>query len=186
MNKKKKTKVYIAIFGLAIAALMIDQVFLAPEDGIPQEAVAGAAAQYAATPAPESSSQSQSLETATSEEVLADRLDDVYATRGRRPEPLRDVFVPAESWRGQAETKKSPAEILASPEEQFRKTHHLQAIAGSGTDGSIVVSDGVGDYVVKFGQKLNGFTLVQIDKDQASTTWRRGSKRVLLKIPDPK
>jgi len=168
MTLTRSRKLCLAILGLTLVALAVDQVFLAPGTSGPKTASASSlpTANPADTaPAPQDD---QAQPAADRPATLASRLESAAEQFALAPDEMRDAFGIAETWRVELQeppppSEPEPAEPEPSAAEVFAGRHTLTSVILPSQGGSAVV-DGK---VVPRGQAVDGFTLLRLTRESA-------------------
>ncbi len=177
MQLSKTQKIYLALGVIAVAAFVVDRVFLRSGSGGPAPARAAAdtpgpaAARPPAMPAP-----APPVAVPPSDRPsLAARLDALAKDPGVDVGGMRDAFVPPPSWI--AEVKSPEPEVVEpSAAEKFAAAHTLTAVLLAGKGGCAVVNG----KVVQVGQEVDGFELVSLARECA--VFQGGQERVELRL----
>jgi hypothetical protein len=169
MTLTRSRKIVLAVLGVAVAALLVDRLALAPSASGPKQAQArptpgGGTAEVQAAPSPAAATPSAT----ETDPALAERLEATAERFQLDPEALRDGFIPAQAWLEELvepvpEAAPDPVEPQASPAEQFAEQHTLTSVILTSGGGSAVI-DGK---VVPVGQAIDGFTLVRLTRSSA-------------------
>jgi len=175
MQLSKTQKIYLALGVIAVAAFVVDRVFLGSGSRGPAPARAAAdtpgpaAAQPPPAPAPP-------LAVPRSDRPsLADRLDALAKDADVDVGRMRDAFVPPPSWI--AVTKSPEPEVVEpSAAEKFAASHTLTAVLLAGKGGCAVVNG----KVIQVGQEVDGFELVSLARECA--VFQGGQERVELRL----
>ena len=149
MRLTKERKLYIAVFGLGLVALVVDRVFLTPAgaSGAPVEPAAesptaAAPAHPAPAPAPQSGPS------------FGERLEQHAVW----PEgPLQDAFLAPDTWVGPRTAPPAAPEVQS--EAPFATRHHASAIS-SANHASFALVDGK---TLRVGDVLDGHTFVRVE-----------------------
>lgn len=169
MKLTKQRKVYVALGTAAVLALLGDRLFLDSETTGPRPAAAGVVS--AAEPnlaAPSAADQLALLPDPANS--VAGRLSRIESEHELTAGGGRDAFAPAGEWlRPTAADKSQPAD--KSGISRFTRDHKLEAVVPGLKRGCVIV-DGATMFV---GQKLNGFTLVQV-RNRSAVFERDGTK----------
>lgn len=173
MTLTKRQKISLAIFAIAIAALVVDRVFLG-EGSIP----AGASASSSPPPVTDTppASPPADVNVPSSTIRLNQRLETLWLERVRDINQPRDVFTLPEEWLNDILPKEP--EKVPEPEKDaatiFVTSHQLQAVLISGLIRCVTVND----HVLELGDELEGFKLIAIEEDSA--TFVAGDRQVTL------
>jgi len=163
MQLSKTQKIYLALGAVAVAALVVDRVFLGDGEGVsgPTEAAAAeAGVRGADRPAPVAAAPTVEVPERPS---LAARLD-ALARKGRLDAAaVRDAFVLPSEWMGEVQATAPEKASAPSAAEKFAAAHALSAVLLSNGGGCAVVND----QVVKIGQTMDGFTLLRLARESA-------------------
>jgi len=175
---RSRLAVFVAL-GVALVALVVDRLVLAPSATGPQPAAAaesppGPAAAATQPPtgpeAPPTAAETDPASPSAGPPPLASRLAAAAERFSLDPERLRDGFAPAPSWLAELTEPppSEPAEAAPEPEtpspaEAFREGHALTAVIMTQRGGSAVVNG----RVVRLGQTVDGFTLVRLTRRSA-------------------
>jgi hypothetical protein len=180
MTLSRKHKLLFAVLGVAVAALLVDWLFLRDETTGPSQAQASvnapAVVPEAAPPDPVPEPPAAAAATPDTEQPpLADRLRKVAETLGLDPTDMRDAFVPPEDWLSELK----PPEAVAPQRDlagEFAQEHRLTSVILIGTGGSAVV-DG---RAIRVGQELDGFRLTRLTPGGA--VFQSGDSQVELRL----
>jgi len=189
---RSRLAVFVAL-GVALVALVVDRLVLAPSATGPQPAAAAESPPGPAAAAPQPSAGPEALTAAAETDPastsdgpasLASRLEAAAERFSLDPERLRDGFTPASSWLAEL-TEPPPSEAAEaapepetpSPAEAFRKGHALTAVIMTRSGGSAVVNG----RVVRMGQAVDGFTLLRLTRRSAVFASKDG-KEVELRL----
>lgn len=178
----KQQKILAGLVGAGLCAVIVDRVFLAEPVAGADEAEASAVAEYAAG-TPENHAAMTTLASdfkqATGVEgTVAHRLQTYAAGHGVDSVKARDAFRPSEAWVMPAAATVEAEKPKDDPVARFAEAHRLMAVMGSG-DRAVAIVDG---QPMRVGQRLDGFTLVQIRSRAAAFAAPAG--RVELKLAD--
>ena len=183
MKLTSRQKVLLIVFGVAVAAFVVDRVYPGLGAGRPKEAEASVGMDIGAI-LPESAAafpEDAILEVPPNGwSVLAGRLETAASTHQLSLDNVRDAFHPALSWVGKPQEKKKAQKQLAPSNEnrvqEFLKNHRLQAVVVADGGGGAIIN---GRYLT-IGQEIGGFTLVSVNK--SSVALMRGRLRVVLRL----
>ena len=162
MTLPVKHKVYGAVLVVGAIAVGVDRALILPDEAaagrLPSEhyAVAQPSTTPEATP-PERPAWSIS----TARAAIADRLEEVAATRRFDLQRVPNAFVPPKSWEVAQTRETVPAGRVAA--ETFELTHTLTGVMASG-DGGYAIIDGK---TLFMGQELDGFELIRVSQRSA-------------------
>jgi hypothetical protein len=182
MTLTRSRKIVLAVLAVAVAALLVDRLVLAPSASGPKQAQARptpsggtAEAKTAALPVP------ATLSGTEADSALAERLEATAERFQLDPEALRDGFVPARAWLDELVEpvpQEEPEQVApeASPAEQFAEQHTLTSVILISGGGSAVI-DGK---VVPVGQAIDGFTLIRLTR--SSAVFAGGGEEVELRL----
>ncbi|MFO8012812.1 MAG: hypothetical protein R6X20_05835 [Phycisphaerae bacterium] len=171
MTLTRSRKIILAVLAVAVVALVVDRLVLAPPASGPKHARAAptpspadTAAKTRATPSPAAATPSETV----GRPALAERLEATAERFQLDPETLRDGFVPSQAWlvdlvEPAPEAAPEAVETQASPAEQFAEQHTLTSVILTTGGGSAVI-DGK---VVPVGQVLDGFRLTRLTRSSA-------------------
>jgi len=173
LTKRQKTS--IALFGIAVAALVIDRAFLgggsAPADASASSSPASITPTPQASEIPEEEQPPPTIR-------LRQRLETLWLEKDMNIDRSRDVFSLPESWLNDVLPKKP--EMIPPPKNDavtvFITSHKLQAVVISDQTCCVTVND----QVLELDDELDGFKLVAIEEDSA--TFEYGTRRVILKL----
>ncbi len=162
MTLSAKHKVYGAVLVVGVIAVTVDRVLILPDEAAADRPPS---AHYAVTPpsttAVASVSDNPPSSVSTVQAVIADRLEQLAASRGFDLQRVPNAFVPPTSWEV-AETPESlPAGRVAA--ETFMLTHVLTGVMAAG-DGGYAIIDGKTLFI---GQVLDGFELLSVSDRSA-------------------
>jgi len=167
MTLSRSRTIVLAVLALAVTALLVDRLVLAPSAGGPARARAASTAEGS----PSGTGEASSPAPATSPQAdpgprLADSLEAVAEPCELDPDRLRDGFVPAKAWL--EELVEPPPEAEASepqtsPATRFAERHTLTSVILTSHSGSAVI-DGK---VVPVGQTIDGFRLIRLSRRSA-------------------
>lgn len=186
MQLTRKRMTMLAVLGVGLLGLGVDQVFLGPGSATADDAAtallldAGSVDidvvrdQFAARTAPRAT------------EVFAMRLEEVALNGEYDLADLRDVFSPDESWfpdapaiRRPEPTAREPRDAGNSPE-QFRSRHRLTAVMASGARPCIILD---GNFH-RIGDVIDGYEVIEI-RDRA-VVLTGDHELVVLELEEPK
>jgi hypothetical protein len=163
---------YLATFALAMAALVVDRLWVMPRGAAATQSSDStrAAAEWVVPPSPMS-------DVPPATRTLAQRLDSLCAQYDAPGAVARDAFRSPAGWAGPANPVPRPRDPpgVALP---FTQRHHLTAIVihdrtrCAFVDGSLVAC----------GQALDGLELVTVDEESA--TFRGNGTQAVLRLPD--
>lgn len=175
MTLTKRHKTSLALFGIALAALIIDRAFLGGGS-----APAGASASSSPTSMTQTPQVSEPLEEEPPPPTirLRQRLETLWLEKDMDLDRTRDIFTLPESWLNDVLPKKP--EMTPPPKNDavtvFITSHKLQAVVISDQTCCVTVND----QVLELDDELDGFKLVAIEEDFA--TFEFGTRRVILKL----
>jgi hypothetical protein len=177
VNLTKERKIYLGLLGLGIVALGADRLTRnAPADkareadaAVPLVAPAAAVPRAADKPSPHAPT------TAPARASLAALLRRCAATRPAPARQSADVFRVSAAWPG-AVAPAAAAAARPDPVARFRAAHRLTGVLLSDDDRRAII-DG---RALAVGERLDGFTLVSVDKDRAVLAAKQG--RVILTL----
>jgi hypothetical protein len=180
MTLTRSRKLILGILALAIVALVVDRLVLAPSASGPRHAGAaettnGNTAEGGAAPPADAGAPPEPDPGAR----LAARLETTAARFELDPAALRDGFVPAAAWLEELVEPVPEPEAPAppvSPAQQFAQQHTLTSVIMTSRGGSAVV-DGK---VVPVGQAVDGFRLVRLTRHSA--VFESGGEQVELRL----
>ena len=175
MTLSKRQKTGIALFGIAIVALVIDRAFLGGGNAPAGASASSSPAPVTQTPQapdpPQEDSQPSTIR-------LSQRLETLWLEKDLDINQPRDVFTLPESWLSDILPKKP--ENIPTPKKDavtvFMTSHQLQAVVISDQTCCVTVND----HVLKLDDELDGFKLVAIKEDSA--TFESGTRRAILKL----
>jgi len=164
----KRQKVFIAIFLLGLAALVVDRVCLLPQGG-PKRASASAFELYgmvvsANEPVPEPADRNP---------TVAERLGRLWSDQDVNEAAMRDPFSLTASWQVGPVVNEQPAPDEAAV---FAKTHSLVAVMKEGQQSYVLIND----RVLPLGGQMDGFTLVSVGPKSA--VFEHEGKQVVLEL----
>ena len=177
MNVKlsKRQKMGLALFGIALVALVIDRAFLGGGSA-PAEASASS------SPAPATQTPQTSVppeeDFKPSTIRLSQRLETLWLEKELDINRARDVFALPESWHNDLLPAK-PKDIPKPKKDAvtvFITSHQLQAVVISDQTRCVTVNG----RVFRLGDELDGFKLIAIEEHSA--TFESGTKRAVLKL----
>jgi len=169
----KQQKISLAIFAVAIAALVVDRAFLGG-GSVP----AGASA--SSSPPPDVNTPPApappDVNTPSSTIRLNQRLETLWRERELDISQPRDVFTLPEAWLNDILPKEPEKE--PEPEKDavtiFETNHQLQGVLISGLTRCVTING----HVLELGDELDGFILIAIEEDSA--TFEAGDRQVAL------
>jgi hypothetical protein len=177
MNLKRKHKIYAALLGLGSIGVLIDRVFILPQEA----SAARPPADTYAVPPTERGGPDTDLSPADARPprraLIADELDDIAAARQFDLSNVPDGFTPSLSWR----ESEAPPDNLDSGRlavERFKERHKLTGVMASGDDGYAIID---GSFLF-IGQVIDGFKLVSV-RERSIVLESRGG-RIELALPD--
>lgn len=162
MAVTKQQKILGGVLALGLCAVGADQLFL--QGGGPTAANAAAATTLPAGPASGTDADGTGtrpdtkpgLDVLAGHAELADRLSDLAQTRALSADSMRQAFAPDTAWvRQDASVGRGDP---PDPQDRFTDVYTLEAVMAS-ADGDAAVVNG---RLLKVGQKLSGFTLVEV------------------------
>lgn len=173
MKLTKQQKISLAIFAVAIAALVVDRAFLGGES-VPAGASASSSpppdVNTPPTPAP------TDVNTPSSTIRLNQSIEALWRERELDLNQPREVFALPEAWLNDILPKEPEKE--PEPEKDavtiFLANHQLQAVLISGLTRCVTING----HVLELGDELDGFTLIAIEEDSA--TFEDGDRQVTL------
>ena len=164
MKLTKSQKVYVAVLAAAVAAFLVDRVFL----GGPVDEASAAEPGSAAVEAP---ALNAAPAEAPSGPSIAARLAELQHTHAVDPRHMREAFLPSAAWSRRLRPPASPSNSqrpttptnTTSRIDQFVASHRLKSILHL-DDGGVALVD---DKVVPIGGTLDGFKLLELTEDAA-------------------
>ena len=182
MKLTKERKLYVGILALAGIGLLVDRLFLAPEDAPSNPSSAAAAAIPTRPPVvvPSASTGAAKPAESAGRPSCADRLAKVGRSLPADLSDLRDAFRPSAAWCAAIKTA-APSPSPQQPDKPtFGQQHQLTAVVVDGKGGKAIV-DG---RCLEVGDQLDGFTLVSVGTKTAVFT--NGDVRLVLALPEAK
>jgi len=180
MTLSRSRKLVLAILAVAVTALAVDRLVLAPSAGGPTAAQAAPGRDESPAGAGEASATTPPTAPPVDPRPrLADRLQVVAEHFELDPDGLRDGFVPAEAWLADlVEPPPEPEapEPQASPATRFAEQHTLTSVILTSGGGSAVI-DGK---VVPLGQTIEEFRLIRLTRHSA--VFEAGGETVELRL----
>ncbi|MHC4985370.1 MAG: hypothetical protein ACYTFO_04355 [Planctomycetota bacterium] len=183
MKLTKSQRAYVAVLVVAVAAFLADRFLVGAGDSRVEQASAappgaGAIETPLTTPRPPSTSDTPSI---------AAQLATLQEMRPADLEGVREAFSPSESWNQQLRPAHPPQDRPAASTagnqsvraDQFVAGHRLMSILHLAEGGVALVDD----KVVRIGQTLDGFTLIELTEDTA--VFASDERRVELRLADP-
>ena len=165
----------IALFGIALIALVIDRAFLGGGSAPAGASASSIPAPVTQTPqAPESPD--EELQPSTIR--LSQRLETLWLEKEVDIDQARNVFALPESWLNDILPKKQEniPEVKKDAVTLFITSHKLQAVLISDQKSTVRVDD----HVLELDDELDGFKLVVIEENSA--TFESGTRRAILKL----
>ncbi len=169
MTASRSRKIIFVILTVAVAALVVDRLVLAPSATGPKQAGAATpgvpeASETSPSPSPGAEAPAET----SSGPRLAERLQTVADRFELDPTALRDGFVPSETWLEDLVEAPPPSEPKTAPNphaaaDAFAENHTLTSVIMTSQGGSAVV-DGK---VVPVGRTIDGFRLVRLTRRTA-------------------
>jgi len=177
MKLSKQQKVYTAVLVVVLGALVIDRIYLS-QGRVPAEASASSnQVSDELVPGvmdiPDSASQSPTVK-------LIQQLDMLWSEKNLDLNQARDAFSLPESWLAAVNPNFAKgtraADYDQGAETSFARNHQLKAVVVQDQTRCVMVDD----HFLVIGQELDGFKLIEVDKDSA--TFEAGAKRVVLRL----
>ena len=178
MRLTKRQKYLLAVFAVALAALLADRIQLGLSS-TPSQAEASVGMDIGAI-LPEAGvafpKENLTVRPSGGRWALADRFEEIAEKHQLEMAGVRDAFRPAESWVGKAPKKPEPKPVDPNKAraEEFIKSHRLQAVVIADTSRGAIIN---GRYLT-IGQAIDGFTLVSVDTNSVIMV-SRGARAVL-------
>jgi len=168
MKLTKQRKVYLGVLAVGLVALVIDRAFLGG-GGVSPSSAEGAVIPPVKAPAGAMSPQQPNVS-------IADRL--AAATEAANASELKDAFRPSDAWLAQLRPSADrPAVAPLDLAQSFSQRHRLMGVMLQTGGGKAIVDD----RCMAVGEKMDGFTLVAVEKNSAVFTC--GDSRAELKLP---
>lgn len=155
MKLNRTQKRYAAVLGVCGLALLIDRLFLAPEEASGNEASVALIAQPGAV-AP-AAKRSAAGSGAPAKERLARRFQELAAGRALDPADVADAFLPPEAWIGEDAMERAGDD--ASPATAFRQRHRLTGIIADARGGLARIDE----QNLRLGDEIDGFRVTAIN-----------------------
>lgn len=192
----KERKLYAAVLGLVVAALLVDQVILGGDATGPHDAAAGlpTASTSSATVVPDVAGveqvvkeMNQAAATLSDDNTLAHRLEAFAAERRYTLPEVTNAFEPDASW--VAPATKPKARSTPKTAELFAARHKLTGVMVTGGGGVAMVEskpDGGGSptrMALRVGQSLDGLTLKSVTDKTATFAGPQVELTLELELP---
>jgi hypothetical protein len=164
MELTRSKKLFLGILGIAVAALLIDRLVLAPGEAGPQQASASAVPRAPASPPPAPAAAPASpgrTAPAADSPSVADRLLAMAASRQFDPADVGDAFAPRGSWA--ARLVKGKLDVVLDPAADFARNHRLMSLV-FGEKGACAVINGK---LYGVGEIVDGHKLVRLTPHSA-------------------
>ena len=176
MTLTKERKIYLALLGIGLAALVLDRLIGGPQNAQAREDSAAFVVERPNGAAPAAAPSAATGQLTLTGPDLSVRL----RTLGEQVRPgsqSRDLFRAPATWGPRITHAPAPAQVtdLTGPAVEFERSHRLTAVLLSGRERHAVV-DGK---MVKPGQAIDGFTLISVSHDTA--IFRSGAATAVLR-----
>jgi hypothetical protein len=172
-----KRRLYLSVLGVCGAALLVDRVFLGPQEASAQ---AGESDLAQITAPPSGVPEAQIDGRLAARSAMAARLAHTARTHGLDPMQVGDAFRAHQSWTPAVAQAAEPDRLQQAAAE-FTSAHQISAVMVGGPS-SLAVIDGQG---LRQGATLDGFTLVKVT-DNGATFERDGVVvELLLRRTEP-
>jgi len=183
MKLSKQQKVFAAVLVVVLGALFIDRTYLS-KGTVPAEAsassnqtasvrVPGEGQSAVGGRIPDPASQSPTVK-------LIKQLDMLWSEKNLDLNQARDAFSLPESWLAAVNPNFAKGtragDYDQGAETSFARNHQLKAVVVQDQTRCVMVDD----HLLVIGQELDGFKLIEVDKDSA--TFEAGAKRVVLRL----
>jgi len=168
--RARKRAIYVAVLAVGIVALLVDRLFLGPQEIAPEQSKAATTGSDvrpdpAAKP---SASPPAGRQTPAWTETISSRLMALANREKLDLANVTDAFRPGTGWRREPPPQASKAVPKTSPAKLFRQRHRLLATVADEQGGKAIV-DGI---CLRVGDQLDGLTLVAIGDGVAIFAWR--------------
>ena len=165
MKLTKSQKVYVAVLVTAVAAFLVDRVFLGGDGPVEQASAAGPGVGAAEAP------RSVPPSGASDAPSVGARLAELQEAHPVDLQHVREAFVPSDAWNQQLrprQPRQDPSQPSApagssSRADEFVAGHRLKSILHL-DDGGVALVD---DKVVRIGQTVDGFKLIELTENAA-------------------
>ena len=183
MKLTKSQKVYVAVLVTAVVAFLVDRVFLGGDGQVEQASAAEGSVVSAESPRRVSAPPEAPDDTPS----IAARLADLQQTHAVDPRHMREAFLPSAAWNRQLRPSR-PSQNPSAPQvpaslsargDAFVAAYQLKSILHL-DDGGVAL---VNEKVVRIGDTLGGFTLIELTEDAA--VFESDGHRVRLKLANP-